>query len=331
MIDTFFPAFEASAAVPAGDRIEVTGDRVRAVTPEGAEASVTVSEWTARIRPPGLPHTGMVLPDGVRAVVAHPSGRGLVWVTEIPPRVWSVDWLAEDSPADFGPGTKYVRRSLAFPYQILLTPFVVDGCEEGPGLCLDRRRVELFWRKAPLTSFDDPLHYPALLNVTKFYGPSDPEYLPGFARKPLSWLCTQHLAMTPDMRSRRLETRLRAGYRQVLALLVGQSFNRSSEHHPGDGEQMSWYTWSVRQGVDPRIADTAVWEQASRRDPLWVLEANWLPVGSSLAEVIDRLFTTSLGLKPPAPVERAEDLSRIVFQAKAAALHEKPTPTPIPE
>lgn len=330
MIETLFPTLDGFPVPPPGDRIEITGDRVRAVTPEGAEATASVPDWVARIRPPGLPHTGMILPDAVRGVVAHPSGRGLVWVTEIPPRVWSVDWLAPDSPADFGPGTKYVRRSLAFPYQVLLLPFVMDGCEEGPGLCLDRRRVELFWRKAPLLSFDDPLHYPALLNVTKFFGPSDPEYQPAFARKPLSWLCTQHLAITPDMRSRRLETRLRAGYRQVLALLAGQSFNRSSEHHPGDGEQMSWYTWSVRQGVDPRIADIATWEEASRRDPLWVLEANWLPVGSSLAEVIDRLFTACLGLKPPAPVEQASDLSRIVFQTQAATRDETSDPTPAP-
>ena len=298
----------------AGDEIVISDGTVWAGTPEGAVATMPLGPWMDRLRPSASPHTGMVLPDGVRAVVSHSSGRGMVWVTEIPPRVWSVDWVAPDSPADFGPGTKYVRRSLAFPYLILLTPFAWDGCEGGEGLCLDRGRVELFWRNAPLESLDDALHYPALLNVTKFLRPADPGYEPRFASKPLSWLCTQYLVQTPDLRARSLATRLRAGYRQLLVLLAGQSFNRSSENHPGEGEQMSWYTWSVQQGVEPRIADTVVWEEATRKDPLWVLEANWLPVELNLSQVIERMFSTTLRLPPVMSGARVEDLTRIVFQ-----------------
>lgn len=297
-----------------GDEIVINHEGVQARTPEGAVARMPTAEWLGRVRPPPLAQTGMLLPDGVRAVVTHPSGRGMVWVAEIPPRVWSVDWLAADSPADFGPGAKYLRRSLAFPYQVLLTTFGWGGSEGGAGLGLERRRVELFWRKAPLASFHDELRYPALLNVTKFFQPADPEYEPAFASKPLSWLCTQHLVVTPDMRSAVAEERLRAGYRQLMALVAGQSFNRSSENHPGEGEQMSWYTWSVRQGVDPRLADTALWEEASRRDPFWVLDVDWLPVGLSLGAVIDRIFTTTMGLPPAPRCDRVEDLSRIVFQ-----------------
>jgi hypothetical protein len=155
---------------------------------------------------------------------------------------------------------------------------------------------ECFFRNDPLQSLDDELFYPALLNCSKFHRPEG---------NPLSWICTQYLDRNSFINEPDTNKRLRIAFRELLRCLLDTGFNYSSEHH----EQSSWFTESRR--VDPRLASVEAWQQASEKDPLFVLELPWLKTGLSVAQVADRIFKN---LKVPvAPVATSADMARVVF------------------
>lgn len=277
------------AGVPVADlRIEDT--KAIARSPEGASASMPVDKLLAKVAAGQMGTGPAILPDGIKAVVSQ--GPITIWVWESPPRVYHFDWIANDSPAAFGQGTKYRKVRLALPYLIVLTVFVRNEA----GLPELLAKNECFFRSAPLKQFEDKLLYPALLNCSKFE-PQD--------GRPLSWICTQHLRPTPKMQSRDPAERFCAGFEAVRHCLLETAFNNSSEHH----EAASWFSES--RGVDRRLKTVEAWQEASTKDPLFVLEVPWLQTGHSLGQVLDRIFANLQAGK--SRIQSASGLARIIF------------------
>jgi len=277
--------------------VTIEGDEVRAVLPEGAAATMKLEDLLERIQP-GLPDSrGAILPDGVKCML--PMANGCILVHQTTPRVYNFRWIAADSRAEYGPGTRYQQVRLALPYVIVLAVF-----ERARGdLPRLSPRNECFFVNEPLDlkGLDTELCYPALLNCSRF--PDQPDL-------PLSWICTQHLPPSECARGRTLEQSLRSGLEALLRHLLESGFNRSSEHH----ELNSWFSETVEAGDDPRIASVRDWERATAEDPLFVLEVPWLRTGLSLGKVADRIARAQGRAGPR--ITCADDVARLVVNAR---------------
>lgn len=286
------------AALPSPGTLLVKDSAIHTVSPEGVTASMSLESLFASVAGLGAEATPTVLPDGIKLVLR--KGPLVVWVHQCPPRVRRVRWIDPASKVQFGPGTKYRHVSIALPYVIVFAVFMpLDG-----GRVLLAKHNECFFRNAPLASASDRLFYPALLNCSKQKQPEQ-------ALKPLSWICTQHMdrgfELEPDVHLRQ-----RLAFGSLMACLYDAGFNYSSEHH----EASSW--WTESRGVDPRIADVEAWQQASVRNPLFVLDLPWLPVAMNVAQVAERIFSIHRGEIPE--LRTAKALSRFVLNRGEASL-----------
>ena len=280
------------------DAVTVQGDRVEATSPEGVTAAMPLADLLARLTPPRMDTGGVILPDGVKGVISR--GPMVIWVHQLPPRVHSLRWIADGSKAPYGPGAKYETVRMALPYVVMLAVF---GPSRRAAVQLTHRN-ECFFRCDPLTSWDDELSYPGLLNCSKFTPPNG---------NPLSWICTQHLNVGRFARIADINQRMRASFRALLACLFETAFNRSSEVHEG----ASWYSETLRQGIDERISTMRKWQKATRDNPLFATKVPWLPTGMTVRKVAERIFANHR-VQGPA-VNAASDLARIVFHHKRRA------------
>ena len=274
-------------------KLVVEDTDVIATSPEGTTARMRVETLLARLTSGQLSTGSLVLPDGVKAMVSKGNLTVMVW--ECPPRLHSFDWIANDSPKAFGPGTTYRQVRLALPYVIIVAVFSRN--EAGLPHLLPNN--ECFFRNAPLKKLEDDLCYPALLNCSRFDPPDG---------RPLSWICTQHLQPTPGMRSSEAAERFRAALDALRHCLLETAFNHSSERHEG----ASWFGLSRK--VDRRLATVEAWEKASAQDPLFVLEIPWINTHHSLRQVIDRIF--ALLQAGDNRVTNASGLARIIFNSR---------------
>ena len=265
------------------DTLAIEGKEVRFKTPEGKTYVMSVAELLRHAIPKHT-CTGGVQPNHIRMMDS--SGPLTVWVYEIPPSVRQLQWIAADSPAQFGPGTKYRQVRISLPYLIVLAVFQ-DGELANCSEC--------FFRNDALRTAEDPLFYPALLNCSKFV-PAE--------GKPLSWICTQKLDRSPIENEPNPDRKMAAGLRALLKTLLESGFNLSSEHH----EANSWFSESNR--VDPRVKTIEAWVAATEKDPLMGLTVPWIPVGKSLREVIDRIFENQHHKRKT--VATARDIARLV-------------------
>ena len=69
----------------------------------------------------------------------------------------------------------------------------------------------------------------------------------------------------------------------------------------------------MKAGIDPRIASVEAWEEATKTDPLFVLEVPWLRTGKTLREVTDRIAKAGSGAKP---VASAADVARLIVNSQ---------------
>jgi len=252
------------------DKIHIEGTEALAVSPEGKSAAMPLADLMGRLSPPRFDSGNLLLPDGVKAL--RSEGPITIVVHETPPLVYSLKWIAGDSAVPFGAGAKYRTVRIGLPY--LVTVLVFRNGSAAQPLTLSEFS-ECFFRVAPLESFDDELLYPALLNCSKFTPPEG---------RPLSWICTQHLNFPAVNREPTPAKRLRAGFRALRHCLLETGFNHSSEHHEG----ASWFGES--RGVDERIGTVDRWQEATAKDPLFVLEVPWLTTGLSLGQIVERIF-----------------------------------------
>jgi hypothetical protein len=283
--------------------IRIEGTDVQAVSPEGKTAAMPLPDFMSKLVPCRLDTGDVILPDGVKATRTE-AGLTLM-VHETSPQVYNLKWIAADSPSPYGPGATYRNVRIALPYLVILMVF--RNAPGGQGLTLSEFS-ECFFRTAPLESFDDELFFPGLLNCSKFNPPEG---------RPLSWICTQHVNFMALHREQTPARRLRAGFRTLMHCLLETGFNYSSENHEGS----SWFTESTQ--VDPRLRTIDDWQEATRRDPLFVLEVPWLKTGLSLSQMMERIFK-NLGARQNTPLNAAA-LARVVFNHKPAAQNGKKT------
>jgi hypothetical protein len=269
--------------------ITIEGSTVKALAPEGHAAVMEIRELARLLGQRRMDTGAAVLPDGVKAALS--KGPMTVWVHQTPPRVFQLKWIAKESPSRFGPETRYRTVRISLPYLIVLAVFAPVG----PSLQLSEWN-ECYFRTRPLESLEDELYFPALLNCSKFDPP---------AGRPLSWICSQHLNRKPLNGVKDENQRLRVGLRLLLHCLLETGFNYSSEEH----EASSWFTESTR--IDPRLATVEAWEEATRGEPLFVLDVPWLPTGLSVKEVVQRIFGNHGCSR--SEISNVSDLGRLIF------------------
>jgi hypothetical protein len=270
--------------------ITIEGETITATSPEGAQATMSVARFAEVMGAGRMDTGGVILPDGVKAVLS--SGALTVWVHQTPPRVHQLRWIAEGSGAPFGPGAEYRDVRISLPYVIVLAVF----CSGPGGRPTLTGGNECFFLNKPLESLADELLFPALLNCSRFV-PAEGH--------PLSWICTQYLKPPAAARQADKGKVMRAGLRALLSCLLETGFNYSSEHHEGS----SWFTESRK--CDPRIETVDRWQEATARDPLFAIEVPWLKTGLSLEQIVQRIFQYNRCLSPP--VTAAGDIARILF------------------
>jgi hypothetical protein len=211
------------------------------------------------------PLGGFALPDGLKFY--RWIAPFLCIVHQLPPLVHHVRWITDDSPVPFGPGTKFENRRLSMPYAITFAVY----CQLGRHLSLIGYN-ELYFRNEPLSSLEDKLAFPPLLNVSRI----------DTKTRSRSWICTQHLECRSDM-----------PWTGQLALLLNHTwngaFNRSSEHHEG----ASWYGES--KGIHKDLHPIASWEKASKKNDSFALGVPWKPAKHNVDQIIEAMLSECAG------------------------------------
>ena len=250
----------------ANDEIIIRGDTATVKNPDGKSVKMSVSELFEQAFPKRIDSCGIRLPPEVR--FAYSRGRLLILACEYPPGPYTLSWIADDSPAPYGPAAKYQIVTLSLPYVIVLAAF--DGTRLSDF-------NECFFRTVPLTEIDEEneLCYPGLLNCSRFV----PE-----EQNPLSWICTQKLDRAPIRRQTDARKRIAVGLEALRLCLFQKSFNRSSDEH----EDSSWYSES--RGVDERISTATRWHEETLKDRYMGLDIPWLPTSATLKSVVERIF-----------------------------------------
>jgi hypothetical protein len=282
-------------------RVAIEGAEAVATSPEGESARLSLDQLLSKIGPQSHGTGDVILPDGVKAVIGN--GATTLWVHETPPGLHRLVWIAADSPVPFGKGAIYRNVTLSLPYLIIFCIF-----EPGPGgMPVLSHANECFFRNAPLKSFDDELHYPALLNCSKFARQ---------ANRPLSWICTQYLTPDAFRPIANPAERFQKGFNALKHCLLETGFNYSSEEH----EASSWFTES--RTIDPRVNTVEAWEEASAKDPLFALEVPWLPTQHTVRQAAQRVLQRGgRGARPPLT---SATLARIIFNSAKPATSMKP-------
>ncbi|MFQ5503606.1 MAG: hypothetical protein ACE5F1_02285 [Planctomycetota bacterium] len=270
--------------------ITIEEDWVRALSPEGQEARMPLRAMLECLQPRRL--SEIVWPGHVKHVCDMRSG-GVV-VHETPPGVHNLKWITERSPAPFGPAARYRSVRIALPYVIVVAVFKFSP----DGRLVLGGANECFFSNEALTSLENILCYPALLNCSRFH--------PSLKDRPLSWICTQFLDRSEFEGIEDQGKRARASLEALVRHLLQSGFNRSSDEH----ELASWYTETLRAKVDSRISSMKRWEKATEKNPFFVEQVPWLSTDMSLRKTIERIRSNErLGGAP----RDAASLARIVF------------------
>jgi hypothetical protein len=176
-----------------------------------------------------------------------------------PERRW-IKWLADNSPAPYGPEALYKEYSLAMPYVVLKVAFLNGQVTP---------RTEVFFRNDPLSYYEGEggeLFFPSLLNCS----------VDSYGCK--CWFCTQNYS--PPKKG----TSLQNTVNEIANHLFGGGFNASSEAHEG----LSAFGLCVKEKVDDRITDIHRWAEASQQDPRFVLSVKWKTTGLTVRDLIER-------------------------------------------
>ncbi len=241
--------------------IELAGDRA-VWSSNGREMGVTpVRMLLDAVAAAGQPpETWRIVPLHVRLMVARAGGDVTGVVLETPPGPRVVRWITDDSPRDYGPGTRYETRRLSFPWVVLI---VVFAGGELTGI------QQAFFRTAPIAALDDELYLTCLPNCARAPAYKDQE----------SWVCLANLMRPLEQLS--WDERLKA----VTDHMFYGAFNRSSEVHEGNSY------WGTASDIDPRLKTVEAWEAATAESPYFTLEVPWRrapqPVAVTLTRMLD--------------------------------------------
>ena len=276
--------FVRHAGEKGGQQVILMDDKALVDSYAGSQGSMSVADLVTRMGP-GISTGPGVIPNGVRAILSQGGQTLVFW--ERPPHVASFQWIAEDSPRPYGPGTKYRTVRIALPYLLIAASFT----REGNGVPeLNTSANECFFRNQPLRSLDDELLYPALLNCSVMKSPN----------APLAWICTQYLNHRHQS-----EDPICNGLESVRYCLLETAFNLSSEHHEGN----SWFGASKTK--IPQVETVERWESETNKDPLFALEVPWLPTKHTVKQFAERTFKR-LGAADTS-IKTADDVARIIL------------------
>ena len=243
------------------DQLSIHQGKVVITTEEGETLERPEGQLLEMLRAEFLPPLkDAALPDGVKFYEWRPPL--FLAVHQQPPHVRQFRWIANDSPVQFGPGTKYRKVRLSIPYAVTFALYA----QQGDGLFLIGAN-ELYFRNEPLRCLSDRVGYPALLNVSRIVIP----------KRERAWVCTQYLRWPPTV----------DWTGQLQALLEhtwNGGFNLSSEAHEG----ASWYGASA--GVHPDLHPVERWEKASAANDAFALGVPWKPAALTVGEIMDCLF-----------------------------------------
>ncbi len=243
------------------DKLILENGRALLTTDEGRQLELEESKLVDMLRADFEPPiNGSALPDGVKFIEWRPPL--LCVVHQMPPHVRQLKWIKDDSPAPYGPGTTFSMRRLSVPYSVTFAIYVRhDSRLQLMGY------NELYFRNEPLRSRDDPLCYPALLNVSWIET----------GTRTRCWVCTQHLAhAAKDDWTRQLCN--------LLDHTWNGAFNLSSEKHEGKS------TFGASQGVHQALKSVGSWEQASAQDDAFALKVPWLKCPLNVGQQMDAML-----------------------------------------
>jgi hypothetical protein len=272
-------AGQKGAALRRADAIiEVRGEQVTWRRNGRAGGAISVSELMGRAGQAGVPpQCWRLYPHQVRLMAERRGGEVVGVIIEMPAGPRHVRWITDDSPDPFGGNAKFIARYLSFPWIVLLVVF-----SHG-----DLSNVQqAFYRNAPIRSLDDELYCTNLLNVAKGYQQDD-------------WVCLARL------HGQLGELGWPARIRAVTDHFWSAAFNRSSEVHEGNSR------WGSAKPVDPRLANAAEWEAATRVDPYFTLQVPWRRARQSVGATLEAMLEL---IAPYRPVASAEQLVTLMQQ-----------------
>lgn len=263
--------FARVAGEKGNNQAVITDDQVAVTTPGGVAALMPLKDLISQLGDSSIDTRNLILPDGTKAAIT--SGNMTIMVFEIPPQIHSVKWTTAKDP---GSDTKknYKQRSISLPYIVILAPFQKHP---GKGLIL-HSSPECYFSNSPIKTLEDQISFPALLNCSRHKTNPD--------GRPLSWICTQYLNYAEVSNVAEENARIRLSMKRLIECLLYTGFNFSSEQNEGD----SWYSEFCRKSKDERFINLDKWEEATKTDPTFVMDVDWIPTGKSVKEIIDRMF-----------------------------------------
>lgn len=208
------------------------------------------------------------IPDNVRWIVE--SGDRAVYIVELQPELHSIECYFGVCPCsecrENGTNGEQGRFTIATPYVILKVPFHKNRLQE---------YTEVFYRNRPIESLDDELFLTNLPNTANGGGESH------------GWMCMDGVKTKTSM------TR-----EQVLGVIV---------NHLWCGEfnnEISSSNFHNFMDCDKRLSSMAAWQEASLKDPSFVLGVNWESCRHTIGDAIRKHFSSP----GPANVTRLGDL-----------------------
>src|ERR1041384_228713 len=105
-----------------GCELYIDSDPLYVVTPEGKSGSMRLEEFFERVRAPAVDLTRVIPPRGV---IQRAEGNAVIWIYQRDPQLYNFKWIAPDSAAPYGRGTKYREVTLALPYLVVFAVFLI--------------------------------------------------------------------------------------------------------------------------------------------------------------------------------------------------------------
>jgi hypothetical protein len=221
---------------------------------------------------------GLTPPGMVVRTVHHRNGV-IVFLVEVAPGQRTMQWLQDDSPADFGSRATYHDVEIALPWQYFFIAMTPAGHLW--------QRSSVYFLTTPLRALDEPLLEPHFFNCSvEAYGV-------------YCWVCTQHFRRE----EKRKESHAAFAFAFIDQFFYG-GFNASSEVHEG----ASFWGRNRKRILDRRVRTTTAWEAASKNDPDFALSVPWMQAPRTAADVLREITE----IETPWPPTTTTDIAGIV-------------------
>ena len=249
---------------PRAQAMQIEDERVVLVTPEGQRHVLELASLLEKANP--SPPPDLVWPRGVRAVRMGRGGFTLAF--EVPPGVRRMRWGVRPEARERRFSYREVR--LALPYVVIVTGVRFDS----HGTFFFDGWTEAYFANEPLRSSAAPLHLAPLLNVVG-RGDSDPS---GGAVVCMGGFSHQSSSGAGDP-----SERLHRGLAAIIGHLLDSGWNEDFER---TGRTSAFHDPRSKP-ADPRLATIDAWEEASVKDPTFVLEIPWVTTRRTLARALE--------------------------------------------